>query len=130
MTNMETDIDLDLHNVDTALYLLHHYTKQIDSHGLDLHHHYRLHLTSVRQLLRLNHQDTPTRIRSRIDLHQHYRYHHISVRQLLRFKHQLAETITIKLSISTFNPTNSWNFNYFRTTTTTGLYCEGFSFTL
>ena len=44
---METDIALDLRNVDLALELLHHHTKQIDPHELDLHHDYLNHLTSI-----------------------------------------------------------------------------------
>ena len=53
---VKTAVALDLHNVGPALELLHHYKKQINPYGLDLHQHYRLHLTSDRQLLHLHRQ--------------------------------------------------------------------------
>ena len=53
---MKTDVALDLLNVDPALDLLNHHKKQIDPYGLDLHHRYRLQLTSDRQLLHLHRQ--------------------------------------------------------------------------
>ena len=53
---VKTDVALDLHNVNSGLDLLHHHKKQTDPYGLDLHHRYRLDLTSDRQLLYLHHQ--------------------------------------------------------------------------
>ena len=53
---VKTDEALDLHNIDPALDLLYYHKKQIDPYGLDLHHRYRLHLTSDRQLLHLHRQ--------------------------------------------------------------------------
>ena len=43
-------------HVDPAFDLLHHHKKQIDPYELDLHHRFRLHLTSDRQLLHLHRQ--------------------------------------------------------------------------
>ena len=53
---VKTDVALDLHNIHSALDLLHHHKKQIDPYGIDLYHRYRLHLTSDRQLLHLHRQ--------------------------------------------------------------------------